>query len=87
MPRLFLQALDPAQTGRWRQADTLCQLDIAQPSILLQCGQDLAVQRIERDLGIFNRQAGSLRYFIAENLAYCGIFAIPFAQYVQYLPI
>src|SRR5688572_6065647 len=84
---LFLQALDAAQARRRRQANPLGQLDIAEPAVLLQRSQDLAVQRVEVDWGIFSCQAFILRYFVARILAYCAIFAMIFAQHLQYVPL
>ena len=45
---LALQALHPAQARRRRQADLLRQLDVGQPAVRLERGDDLVVESVQR---------------------------------------
>ena len=47
---LAFQALHPAQAGRRRETDLLRQIDIGQPAVRLQRGDDLAVEGIQRHI-------------------------------------
>src|SRR5262249_24888461 len=75
---LLLKALYAAEARRRREANPFGKLDIAQPSILLQHRQDLAIQGVETDGGIFRRQSFNLRCFIALIVAYGGTIAMFF---------
>jgi hypothetical protein len=43
----FFQALDPDQAGTWGQADSVGQVDVGNPAVLLEMSQDPDIDPVE----------------------------------------